>query len=417
MAGSSGPNIVNNNLVLHLDAANTKSFRGLSGTNLIYGINNNFNNTNTSTFKTTYSSESVYIPYFKGFVNTKYVDIYNDYAGGSGQCCPSPFYFHGPNIAISGNTAYTYQIIFKTTNGYYSSNYMYRYEFNSSNTLLIEGGLVDNSRLESLGDGWYHAWGQFTSQATATQMTAWLFHYEYLVYNRISVATVCLTQGSTIHRPEHLINFDFRSTRGTIVATGGGWKDRTQYENNGELVNGPTYTSNNGGNIILDGTNDYIVTPSFYDLSITNQITATIWCKSNTSTWNDYGFLISKRDQFILHPTINSKEVVAYVNTTTGGWQSIFFTPSPEITTFNSYTLHYTSGVLKIYFNGVLITTNNSVGATLSSSASQLYIGKDSGIERYFNGQISSVMIYNRALSDNEILQNYYAHKSRFNLQ
>lgn len=403
MAGSSGPNIVNNNLVLHLDAANTKSFRGEPTTNLVPSPYNYSlyayvtGPTDSTVLNEYYQTTSVKTYTISNVVNTARAAIFPE------------------NLTTA--TYYTFSLKWKY-NGTNTSSPSISLSAAKGNP---EGGANNNtftsevSETKSIGNGWYFTYYTFVFSSVPTSKCVLTFGINTGTDNTY------LNQTFDIYE----VQFEQKSyatpyvlgTRGTTVATGGGWKDRTQYENNGELVNGPTYTSNNGGNIILDGTNDYIITPSFYDLSITNQITATIWCKSNTSTWNDYGFLISKRDQFILHPIINSKEVVAYVNTTTGGWQSIFFTPSPEITTFNSYTLHYTSGVLKIYFNGVLITTNNSVGATLSSSASQLYIGKDSGIERYFNGQISSVMIYNRALSDNEILQNYYAHKSRFNLQ
>jgi hypothetical protein len=213
-----------------------------------------------------------------------------------------------------------------------------------------------------------------------------------------------------------VLNLD-AADRNSYPGSGTSWFDMSGNGYTGTLTNSPTYNTTNGGQIIMDGTNDYVVTPSFYDFSITNQITATIWCKSNTSTWNNTGFLLSKRDQFIIHPNEGSKEVTVYVNTTTGGWQSIFFTPSVEITTYNSYTLHYTSTIIRIYFNGTLITTNNSIGATLSSSTSQLYIGSDSLItSRYFNGTIASATIYNRALSDAEVLQNYNAQKSRFGL-
>jgi hypothetical protein len=205
--------------------------------------------------------------------------------------------------------------------------------------------------------------------------------------------------------------------KNSYPGSGTTWVDISRNEHNGTLTSNPTFNSGSGGSINFDGQNSYVVTPNFYNLSTTNQITATIWCKSNTSTWNDYGFLLSKRDQFIIHPGMSSKQVEFYVNTTIAGWQSVSFTPSAEITTFNSYTLNYTSGVLKIYFNGALITTNNSVGATLSSSTSQLYIGRDSTLSRYFNGAVSSVYVYNRALSDAEVLNNYNAQKSRFGLQ
>jgi hypothetical protein len=57
-----------------------------------------------------------------------------------------------------------------------------------------------------------------------------------------------------------------------------------------------------------------------------------------------------------------------------------------------------------------------SAGVTLTSDTGVIEIGKDDGISRYMNGSISNVQLYNRALSDIEVLQNYNATKGRFGL-
>lgn len=68
----------------------------------------------------------------------------------------------------------------------------------------------------------------------------------------------------------------------------------------------------------------------------------------------------------------------------------------------------------KIYYNG-----SNLLGTTASSNhnvtSSDVYVGKTYSTE-YFQGDIASVKIYNKALSANEVLQNFNATKSRYNL-
>jgi hypothetical protein len=132
-----GPNTLKDGLVLHLDAANIKSFKGESTTNLLTAINYSYGTVNDTYFKTNYGSEIVNIPSIAGNITANYCNIYNDYAGGSGNCCPPLFGFG--DITVSPSTTYTYQIIFKTATGYYNSNYMYRYEYNT-NTYITEGG-------------------------------------------------------------------------------------------------------------------------------------------------------------------------------------------------------------------------------------------------------------------------------------
>jgi hypothetical protein len=108
----------------------------------------------------------------------------------------------------------------------------------------------------------------------------------------------------------------------SYVGSGTTWNDLTKNGRNGTLTNGPTFSGANGGTIVFDGTNDYVAVTPMYNFATSNQLTAIIWAKSAVSTWNEYGFLLSKRDQFVIHPNISTKSVGCYVNTTTGGWQA-----------------------------------------------------------------------------------------------
>jgi hypothetical protein len=77
-----------------------------------------------------------------------------------------------------------------------------------------------------------------------------------------------------------------------------------------------------------------------------------------------------------------------------------------------------------IYVNGVLEGTNTLlVGTTANIDAvtAPFSIGRRAdyqtpGIQNFFIGNIGVVQIYNRALSQTEILQNFIAQRPRFNL-
>ena len=275
-----GPEIPNDGLVLALDGANYKSFKGSVATNILNQITYNFGNTDTALFKNIQGSENVNIPSL-GYVNSKYVDFYNDYGGGSGNCCPNPFTY-GNGLSVSGNTQYTYSIIYKTTSGYTHPNYMYHYEY-GPNGYITEYGVHDTGNRTSLGDGWYHAWGQFTTNAAATSINTGMWHYEYATQNRIYVYKAALYAGTYVIPPEHMLNSG--EVRGSTVATGGGWADLTGNVNNGELVNGPTYSSANGGSLSFDGTNDYVSVIPINRLTTT---TLDIWFNTS-SVSNDIG--------------------------------------------------------------------------------------------------------------------------------
>jgi hypothetical protein len=54
--------------------------------------------------------------------------------------------------------------------------------------------------------------------------------------------------------------------------------------------------------------------------------------------------------------------------------------------------------------------------ATIPNTANPIILGGASWIPRYFSGRIAIVRMYNRALSDDEILKNYNAVRGRFGL-
>jgi len=65
------------------------------------------------------------------------------------------------------------------------------------------------------------------------------------------------------------------------------------------------------------------------------------------------------------------------------------------------------------WLNGVQVSNNNAL--TTTGNASTLYIGSN-GYYELFKGKFASLCIYNRYLSNQELLQNYNALKPRFNL-
>ena len=75
--------------------------------------------------------------------------------------------------------------------------------------------------------------------------------------------------------------------------SGTSWTDLSGNGNNGTLVNGPTFSSANGGSIVLDGVNDYISTTS---ISIST-FTYEGWLYNNlTGGSTNYGYFFSGSD-------------------------------------------------------------------------------------------------------------------------
>ena len=74
------------------------------------------------------------------------------------------------------------------------------------------------------------------------------------------------------------------------------------------------------------------------------------------------------------------------------------------------------NGNLKMYFNGELIHTKTGVPSFALGTSPRLTIGRAYSNDRYTDIEAPVVKVYDRALSADEVQQNYNAYKNRFNL-
>lgn len=194
------------------------------------------------------------------------------------------------------------------------------------------------------------------------------------------------------------------------------WYDLSPSINNGTLVNGPTFSLNGGGSIVFDGVDDYITVTDSNSLDITNNITVDCWFYPTTYRTDKYSINFLKKYngtsdanfQFYFDGTY-TPNIIRVLATSGGVWGLV--SPDSGVIPLNQWcnvVWTYSNGG-RLYINGV--SQGNSVGSgNLSINNYNLIIGDD------LIGNISSTKIYNRALSDSEILQNYNAIKKRYEL-
>ncbi len=194
------------------------------------------------------------------------------------------------------------------------------------------------------------------------------------------------------------------------------WNDVSGQGNNGTLTNGPTFNSANGGSIVFDGVNDLVqanaVNSSYFTLSV--------WAK-----WAQF-FPSNQGHSLVSNNTSTSNGYMLYQGTSDPYNRVVLFVCTPSLAGLTSNTLlstnvwynivgTYDGNLISIYINGALDKNTPQTG-TVTPNPSSLLLGKTSYNSTYFNGNISNTQIYNRALSAQEVLQNYNATKSRFNL-
>lgn len=198
------------------------------------------------------------------------------------------------------------------------------------------------------------------------------------------------------------------------------WNDVSRSRNNGTLINGPTFNSANGGSIVFDGVDDYVLCPKQTSLVSATQFTMCAWMKRNLSNSlvligqaetlsNDISFELWN-DGNVYFEVGNGSNSYGVTSNNSTLWQ--------YLTMVFDGTQTGNSNRLKTYINGSLLTLSY-VGTIPSSTGTvnnNLNVGAYLPNSNYSNGNISQVQIYNRTLSAAEVLQNYNATKSRFGL-
>jgi len=202
--------------------------------------------------------------------------------------------------------------------------------------------------------------------------------------------------------------------------TGTTWTDLSGNGNNGTLTNGPTFNSSNGGSIVFDGVDDYVLCPKQNTLVNTTRFTIGAWMKRNLSNSlvvvdqveslsNDVSFELWS-DGNAYFEVGNGSNSYGYINNTSTNWQYLMMV-------FDG-SLVGNSNRLKGYINGMQQTLvfNGSIPSTTGTVNTNLTIGSYPPNNNYSNGNISQVLLYNRALTAQEISQNFNATRARFGI-
>lgn len=203
------------------------------------------------------------------------------------------------------------------------------------------------------------------------------------------------------------------ANRKSYPGSGTVWTDLSGNGNTGTLTNGPTYSSGNSGYLTLDGSNDFINGTSISS-QLTTDITAEAWVYVS-SAGVDWVRIIGTGGN-----TGNRTFGLWYASDRKLLWQrygtadpSIYPTsPILQLNTWHHVAATTNGSSHALYLDGVSIGTNTAAGPW-SASNEAVTIGF-AGFHTYHNGRISNARLYNHALTDAEIKQNFNAHRGRF---
>ena len=199
----------------------------------------------------------------------------------------------------------------------------------------------------------------------------------------------------------------------------------------GSIFNDTSGSYGNDESFAFDGTDDYIdfghsalTAISGGSTTLSTPMTISMWFKLGSSSTSrgliNFGDLNNNYGGFSIRHESNTLSFIrATLHIVTGGYT---FT---DTTSWHNMILIYdpsNSSNCYVYIDGsdTGVTFNSNVGNInfLNSNLSQrnLIIGAYYGLSETFTGKIGPVLIYNRALSAGEVLQNYNRLKGRFGL-
>lgn len=201
--------------------------------------------------------------------------------------------------------------------------------------------------------------------------------------------------------------------------TGTTWTDLSGNANNGTLVNGPTFSSANGGSIVFNGTSNYgqtsnLIIPAtgafsvgmFYNLSGPGR--GGLFERNFNSPYNGMSFGQGGNSNWAFN-------ILSYANSANE--------LSVTVTYPNLNTWYYDVGVFNgtdtvlFYRNGQNIGSTTGVNqGNLNTQGTRtpllLFYRGDS----YLPGKLSNVQIYNRALSATEVATNFELLRGRYGI-
>jgi len=187
--------------------------------------------------------------------------------------------------------------------------------------------------------------------------------------------------------------------RNSYVSGSSTWFDLTANNFTGSLINGPTFSSANGGSIVFDGVDDSVNT---INVSSLTDMTIEMWIYDTRSS--------------------GERDILSY-NGNSGAYT---YNGSTFRTDGNGLAARVFAGVgnppinqwyrfCYIKNNDLYINETKYTGVGTDRTYGILSFGNTrSDISNRLIGRISNIRVYNRNLTQQEISQNYNALKSRF---
>ena len=331
-----------------------------------------------------------------------------------------------PNLTVN-RRVYSTQVvgdggwhhIVGTNDGTYSRLYVDGYETGTAKT---SAGIATTQDMLSIGN-----WAYVYSSPRYLNGSV----SNFKVYNRALSATEILTDyfstknrffpNENIVRNGLILNLDPGNSR-SYSGTGNTIYDLAGTGNSGNLTNGPTFSSTNGGALVFDGVNDSV--------KINNIMFGTLYSKATSYScelWmyinNTQNYTANGDNDIVENGGGNYPFVIRYERPLlrTAVYDGVNFPQSNFAFTKDAWihfalVVNYSDNTAYNYLNGVLVSTFSVAAITNTFTSTDFYLFSRSGTNNWTTGKLGPLHMYNRALSATEVIQNFNAMRERYNI-
>lgn len=224
-----------------------------------------------------------------------------------------------------------------------------------------------------------------------------------------------LIHSPRIVRDGLVLYLDAANTK-SYPGSGTTWTDISGKGYDGTLINGPTFSSDDLGCVVFDGSNDRVDGVHNSELNLRNDLTVECWFR-RTGGRSDWVRVFGKGDStnrtYGLWYHVNSNYFL-YQRYSGSSNMNVLLTKSVVLNEWYHMVGTSSGSTHTLYVNGDNMgTVSNS--STFYSSTNPYKVGYGN-IHLTHIGNVSNCRIYNRGLSEAEVKQNYNALKGRFGL-
>lgn len=225
----------------------------------------------------------------------------------------------------------------------------------------------------------------------------------------IGVLLLALSANAGVVTTDLVSWWKFDDGSGTAAADSHGTNDGT--------VHGASWTTDtpgaaSTGALDFDGTDDYVLVPDSDSLDITGGLTIDFWMKHESG---DYGVPIAKHryefSPYEIHWHHENKHFEFLLDTYTHTYTSDTLTISGDTWYHYAFVFDPDNDQVRFYLDGEAAGVSATTLDALNVNDYDLNIGRDDlgSAMRHIDGIIDEVRIYDRALSQSEVQDNYNA--------